>query len=116
MKTKHSRKPLELRNIALERISHLFREAKSVFRQDSKLSDRYVELARKIAMKAKVKIPRELKRQFCRNCNSYLVPGINCSVRLQKSRVIYTCKKCKKVMRFSYLREQKEKRAKKTAV
>lgn len=109
MKRKHSKKPLEQRKIALDRIKQLFKEAKSA--KDPKLSNRYVELARKIAMKTKVSIPKELKRQFCKHCHSYLIPGKNCTVRLQKSRVICTCHNCKKVMRFSYLKEQKQKRA-----
>jgi ribonuclease P protein subunit RPR2 len=110
MKRKHSKKPVEIREIALERISNLFKEASSAFSHDSSLSNRYVELARKIAMKAKVRIPRELKRRFCKRCLSYLVPSKNCIVRLQNSRVVYTCLNCRNVMRFPYIREQKEKR------
>jgi len=112
MKRRYTKKPLEQRKIALERIEILFNEAKTAFDKDPALSDRYVELARKIAMKSKVKIPRELKRRFCKSCCSYLVPSKNCTVRLQRSRVVYTCHICRKHMRFSYIKEQKEKRKK----
>ncbi|MBW2991925.1 ribonuclease P [Candidatus Woesearchaeota archaeon] len=112
MKRKHVKKPLEQRRIALQRIKTLFNEARSAFKNEPKLSDRYVELARKIAMKSKVRIPRHLKRQFCKHCHSFLIPSKNCTVRLQKSRVIYTCHNCNKIMRFSYLREQKQRRKK----
>jgi len=90
------------KQIAAERIKVLFEEAKKAFRKDSKLSDRYVHLARKIAMKYKVKVPRELKRKFCKHCYCYLVPGSNCRVRLQGKKVVYYCLKCKKFMRFPY--------------
>ena len=113
MKRKYSKKPIEHRNIAIERIRILFKEAKLAFNTDPKLSDRYVELARKIAMKTKISIPRELRRMFCKHCFSYLVPSRNCTVRLQKSKVVYFCSNCKKYMRFPYVKEQKERRAKK---
>jgi ribonuclease P protein subunit RPR2 len=110
MKRRYSKKPFEERNIASERIDKLFCEAKLAFDKDPALSDRYVELARKIAMKMKVSIPRQLKRRFCKFCHSYLVPSKNSIVRLQKSRVVCTCLKCGKIMRFPYIREQKARR------
>jgi ribonuclease P protein subunit RPR2 len=113
MKRAHKKKPLEQRKIAFERVVLLFDMAGSIFRSDPKLSDRYVDLARKIAMKFKVRIPSVLKKQFCKNCYCFLVPGSNCTVRLQKSKVVYFCKKCKHFMRFPYIREIKEKRKKK---
>ncbi|MBN2422655.1 ribonuclease P [Candidatus Woesearchaeota archaeon] len=102
MKQKHSKKPQEQRRIAKERINILFEQAKLRFKEDSSLSDRYVEIARKIAMKYKVRIPRELKRRFCKHCHKYLVPGANSSVRLTQKKVVYYCLNCKKYMRFPY--------------
>ena len=103
------------KKVAKERINDLFIEAEKAF-SDKDLgpsySNRYVELARKIAMKYNVRIPSEFKRQFCKYCYSYLVPSINCTVRLNNSKVIYHCNECKKIARFPYLREQKEKRKK----
>jgi len=90
----------ELQQIALQKIKILFQEAKIQFDKNSSLSDRYVKLARKIAMKVNLRIPVEYKRRFCRHCYSYLVPGKTCRVRIHKSRVIYYCLKCKKFMRF----------------
>jgi ribonuclease P protein subunit RPR2 len=85
---------------ALDKIHELFNEAKLIFNKDSNLSNKYVNIARKIAMKYTISVPRELKRQYCKHCYSYLVPGKNCRVRIQKHRVIYYCEKCKKFMRF----------------
>lgn len=101
MKRKHSKKPAEQRAIAEERIRELFRQADSSFSKNRKFSDRHVEIARKISMKYKVKIPRDLKRKFCKHCHCYLKPGTNCRVRLAKGRVIYYCLSCKKFMRFA---------------
>lgn len=112
MKQKYKKKPNEQRQIALERINILFKQADEMFRKDSKLSDRYVKLARKISMKYKVRIPRELKRRICKHCNSYLRPSANCTVRLNNRKVVYHCHTCKKYMRYPYIKEQKEKRKK----
>ena len=85
---------------ALEKIKILFSEAKVQFPENPELSNRYVKLARKLAMKFNITMPRELKRKFCKHCYSYLVPNKNCRVRIHKSRVIYSCNNCKKFMRF----------------
>lgn len=100
MKRKHHKKPAEQRQIAEERIIELFRQADIMFSRDKSLADRYVALARRISQKYKVKIPRNLKRKFCKNCHSYIKPGVNCRVRIAKSRVIYYCLNCRKFMRF----------------
>jgi ribonuclease P protein subunit RPR2 len=106
MKRKYSKKPLKQKQIALERIQILFEQAGKRFKKDPFLSNRYVSLARKIAMKYKVKIPSELKKQFCKHCYKYLVPSVNCRVRLQKGKVVYYCLNCKKYMRFPYRKKK----------
>ncbi|MBD3259295.1 ribonuclease P [Candidatus Woesearchaeota archaeon] len=85
---------------ALERVKHLFSEAEKAFRRDPKLADRYVHMARKIAMKANLKIPRNLQKKFCKHCYRFLVPGVNCRVRTKEQKLIYYCKHCKRYMRF----------------
>ena len=102
MKRKHIKKPVQQQKIASERINILFNEAKRMFDEDSKLSDRYVKLARKISMKYKVKIPPEFKRNFCKNCHGYLVPGKNLRVRTNKGHMVYYCLNCKHFMRIGY--------------
>ena len=49
---------------AEETIRTLFREAEAT--KNRKLADRYAELARKISMKAKVKLPLGFKRRICK--------------------------------------------------
>ncbi len=102
MKRKYKGKPREQQKIAKERIQVLFKQAKDMFKEDPKLSDRYVYLARKIAMKYKVKIPSKLKRRFCKHCYNFLVPSVNCRVRAQRGKVVYYCLSCKKFTRLPY--------------
>ncbi len=85
--------------IAKERIKVLFQLAKESFKEDSNLSDKYIKLARRIAMKHKVRLGPEFKKKFCKNCHKYLLPGVNCRVRLHKHRLIYYCLSCRHFMR-----------------
>lgn len=84
---------------ALENIEELFEEAKKVFPKNRKFANRYVELARKISMKTRTRIPKHLKKRFCKHCYYYLQPGVNCRVRTRNKKIIYYCMNCKKFMR-----------------
>ena len=106
MKGKYQRKTKEMKEMARERIEVLFKQAKKAFNKDPKLSNRYMKLARELAMKAKVRIPSSLKKQFCKHCYSYLVPSKNARIRLQKAKLVYFCENCKKYMRFPYKGEK----------
>jgi len=109
MTRKYSQKPQQFQRIARERIEKLFIEAERQFKKDSKLSNRYVHLARKISMKYKVRIRPVLQKRFCKHCYIYLVPGSNCRVRLYGHKVSYYCKACKAYMRFPYIKEKAKK-------
>lgn len=97
-------KPLIKKNkqkeIAKERIIILFKQADEVFPKNKSLADRYVTLARKLAMKAKIKLPSELKRKFCKHCYKYLRPGINAKIRTRRGKVVISCLECKKFVRI----------------
>ena len=102
MKGKYREKSREQKEIARERINALFRQAKEVFKEKPELADRYVFLARKIAMRYKLRIPFELKRRFCKHCYKYLVSGRNCRIRVQRGKIVYYCLSCKRFMRVPY--------------
>jgi ribonuclease P protein subunit RPR2 len=82
--------------VALKRIRVLFGQA---FLRPS-YAKRYVSLARKISTRYKVRIPAEWRRRFCKNCNALLIPGRNCRVRKQKSRMIVRCLECGGIRRI----------------
>ncbi|RLF09531.1 MAG: ribonuclease P, partial [Thermoprotei archaeon] len=69
------REALIMKDIALQRVKRLFQLAEEAFRENPSLSNRYVELARLIAMRSRIRIPRELRRRFCHKCGCYLQPG-----------------------------------------
>ncbi len=101
VKRTHRKKPSDQINIAKERIDNLFLQAEEIYGEDPALSDRYVELARTIAMKFKVRLTPH-KKKFCKHCYKYLRQGVNCRVRTLNGKVVYSCFSCKKFMRFPY--------------
>lgn len=93
----------KLQQIAEERIGILFREAKL----NTEYANRYVFLARKIAMKLNVKIPKGYKMRYCHKCYRYFSRG-NFTVRTNaKTKAVeYRCKNCGHANRYGYAREK----------
>ena len=97
---KHKTKAIQ-KKIARNRIKQLFTMAeKSALSGKLSLANRYVEIARKISMRHLVSIPDESKRRFCKHCYHYLLPGINCRVRIHRGKIVIFCSDCKKNSRF----------------
>ena len=101
-RTKHNEVKKQAKEIAQDSINNLFALAKKSTGKDTKLADRYVDMARRIAMKAKTRIPSACKRQYCKHCYSYLMPGRNCRVRMNNKTISYYCEKCKRFSRIGY--------------
>ncbi|MEM1578426.1 MAG: ribonuclease P protein component 4 [Archaeoglobaceae archaeon] len=87
------------RAIAMERISYLIERAEKFKLIDYELSRRYIELAKRIAMRYRVRIPRKYRIYFCKKC-LYPYRGGKFRVRINKSAVIVTCLNCSYVRRF----------------
>jgi ribonuclease P protein subunit RPR2 len=99
------------KHIAIQRIHRLFRLAREIINEDSALAQRYVNMARKVAMTAKVRLPKEYRHQVCRHCKSFILPGVNCRVRIEQRRephLVITCLNCGEQMRMP-LRKRKGK-------
>ena len=93
------RKGPTAKEIAIERIEILFDQAYQN-RTEPILADRYVALAREIAMRRRLRIPKKYRLAFCPVCHTYFVPGENIRTRIQHGKVIATCKVCGAVMRY----------------
>jgi len=99
------------KRVAMQRIQILFGLASETLRQDPSLAQRYVKIARKIAMATRVRLPLEFRHQVCRHCKSFILPGVNCCVRIKQRRephIMVTCLNCGSQMRIP-LRKKKEK-------
>jgi ribonuclease P protein subunit RPR2 len=80
-------------------IDSLLNQAKNVAKEKPALANRYVTLARKIAMKFKIRMTSEQKRLFCPYCYKFILPGKTLRVRVHGSKLIYYCLHCKKFWR-----------------
>lgn len=92
------------KKIARERIRVLFEQARMAYPSHPERSNRYVELARKIAMRQRIRIDRDLRRLYCHHCSAYLVPGRNMRVRVHRGNVVVTCRACKRTTRYRVVR------------
>lgn len=104
MKKRQKRKDQEKqRIIATERIGILLETAdRSALGGNLVRANRYVELARNVSMKTNVRIPRDLKRKFCKHCYSYLLPAKTSKNRInsKERRVEVECFNCTKKMYY----------------
>jgi ribonuclease P protein subunit RPR2 len=89
------------KSIGKKRIITLFNLAdEKALSGELNLANRYIEIARRISMRNLVRIPNNLKRKFCKHCYSYLLPDLNCRIRIHDKRVIIYCKNCNKFTRI----------------
>lgn len=91
-------KPRWQEQIAEERIEILFDEAENAVPDHPERADRYVEIARTIAMKFNLSLPTELREKVCRSCYAYLSPDRK-QVRVEGGERRVTCRECGETMR-----------------
>jgi ribonuclease P protein subunit RPR2 len=89
-------------SVASERFQILLDQAKKMAWTDQKLSRRYVNLARKISSRTKVRIPSESKMYLCKGCGLALIPGHNAKIRLHAhtTGIVISCLSCGAVKRY----------------
>ena len=91
---KHRRlEKYEKRKEAVETIAKLFETAQH---SPQEIADKNVHKARRMAQKANIRLPRELKRRFCKHCNTHLTTGTNARIRTRNGYLVIYCFTCKK--------------------
>ena len=102
---RYKKRHLLMQKLARCRIEKLIEFSKQAHSEDPKLANRYVSIARNIAMGTKVAIPASLKRYICHNCKELLVPGRNMRFRINNKKhygtyVSVTCLSCGHITRY----------------
>ena len=90
------------KKIALERIYVLINSAISNARSNPDLAQRQASLARRISTHHRIKMPYELRINFCKKCKNFIAPGINSRIRLGRTRlksIRITCNFCENTYR-----------------
>ena len=83
----------------IERLETLARAAATA--GDDDRARYYVRLARRIAERNRLSLPRTFRRFTCDACDAYLRPGTNARVRLRDGHVVITCD-CGHQARYPY--------------
>ena len=78
------------KEIATQRILILFDNAVSNARNNPKLAERQAQIARKISMRFKIKMPWQIRISFCKKCKKFIVPSIFNGEDWEKQCKIYT--------------------------
>jgi ribonuclease P protein subunit RPR2 len=97
-----------IRIIAIERMELLFKLGiEAVKRGDYEYARRYGELIKRISMRTRVKIPKDIKRWICKHCHIIMVPGFNARVRTRRDgkalRVVTRCLSCGWIHRYEFV-------------
>jgi len=65
----------------------LIKNAVANARSDPALAERQAGLAKKLSTKYRVRMPYEMRMNFCKKCKKFIVPGFTSRVRLGRSPV-----------------------------
>lgn len=89
--------------LAQARIEILWRHALQEAKTHPEVAKKQMLSARKIAQRARTKLPRDINRRVCKECGAILIPGDTCRVRVRHSRsrhVVVTCTRCGNIRRY----------------
>jgi len=97
------KKPEWQEDIAEERIEILFSLAEKELGKHPERSRRYVELARKISLRYNIRMPKELKRTFCKGCNTlFSASGRRVRMDSRTRTMSVKCLNCGRLYRYPY--------------
>ena len=85
------------KEIALARIEILIKNAISNSRTNNDLAQKQAALAKRIGTKYSLKLPYEIRLNFCKKCKEFIPPGIGSKIRLGRTNVKsirITCQFC----------------------
>jgi len=76
-----------IRQIALERMEILVRNAISNSRNNPSLAQRQATLAKKISTKYRIRMPYHIRMNFCKKCKKFIAPGVGARIRIGRTSV-----------------------------
>lgn len=85
----------QAKGIARDRIDILVKSA--LKEKDENLAERQARLAKKIAMRYRVRLPYEVRQLYCKKCKAFIVPGRTARIRVGRAKtkaVRITCLRC----------------------
>jgi ribonuclease P protein subunit RPR2 len=86
-----------VKEIAKERIGLLIANALVEVRDNEKIAYDQAILAKKIAMRYRLRLPYPIRQLYCKKCKYFIIPGRNARIRIGRSNtkaLRITCLKC----------------------
>lgn len=105
---KKSRQGAATRKLARERTERLWKLSLEETRSNPELACQWMSSARRIAQKARFRMPPEMTRGVCKRCGAPLIPGTSSRVRMRGGRrehLAITCLRCGTIRRLVLRRE-----------
>ncbi len=85
------------KELALERIRILISSALKLARTSEIFADKQAHLAKKIAMRTRVRMDYDARQLYCKKCKKFIIPGKNSRVRVggtNTKSIRITCIRC----------------------
>jgi len=76
-----------IKDLLIERMQILIKNAMSNSRSNPELAERHATLAKRLSTKYRIRMPYELRMNFCKKCKKFIVPGFTARVRIGRSSV-----------------------------
>jgi RNase P subunit RPR2 len=92
------------RNYARKKVTELLSLAEILAKNDPETAKEVAELAFITSRKLRVRIPRKVKRRFCRRCHVPLIPGVTMRIRIKRKTLVVTCLTCGWIRRYELSR------------
>lgn len=77
----------KLKNLVLERMQILIKNALENARINPELAQRQAFLAKRLSTKYRIRMPYELRMNYCKKCKKFISPGFTARIRLGRSAV-----------------------------
>jgi ribonuclease P protein subunit RPR2 len=85
------------KDIARERVGILIANALNEAQENEKIANEQAYLAKKIAMRLRVRLGYEIRHLFCKKCKQFIIPGRHSRIRVGRTNtksIRITCLKC----------------------
>jgi ribonuclease P protein subunit RPR2 len=76
-----------IKDLLIERMQILIKNAISNSRSNPELAERHAALAKRLCTKYRIRMPYELRMNFCKKCKKFIVPGFTARIRIGRSNV-----------------------------
>ncbi|MGI0075310.1 MAG: ribonuclease P protein component 4, partial [Nitrosotalea sp.] len=76
-----------IKDLLIERMKILIKNAISNVQSNPELAERQAILAKRLCTKYRIRMPYELRMNYCKKCKKFIVPGFTARIRVGRSTI-----------------------------